>query len=132
MSIALVCGHCEQAFHIHDKWAGKRIKCPHCQGKLEVPADHGGQALSDFMQWTGGSSPAQGGIPDDVNWYLQTSTGKQYGPVSRAQLDYWQRLGAVTVRSQVLREGDHQWRWASELYPQLAGSPAPVGGSAWG
>jgi len=106
---------------------------------LEVPATdaaHTGQALSDFMQWAGSNVHSQTGIPDDVNWYLQTSTGKQYGPVSRAQLDYWQRLGAVTARSQVLREGDHQWRWAGELYPQLAGPPAPapaeVQGTLWG
>ncbi|QDU31245.1 hypothetical protein ETAA8_63980 [Anatilimnocola aggregata] len=121
MSISLVCAHCEHAFHINDQWAGKKIKCPACQGKLAVPATDGanhGQALSDFMQWAGSGKGAQV-TGDEANWFLQTASGRQYGPVDRRLLDYWLRLGAVTSRCQVLREGDSQWRWASELYPQL-------------
>lgn len=134
MSIALQCEHCQQAFHVNDGWAGKRIKCPKCQAKVEVPAAGGaGDPLSDFMSWAGGGAQAtKGASEDDVKWYLQTFSGKQYGPVERRLLDYWLRLGAVSARSQVLREGDTQWRWASELYPQLAGPamPAAVGTAA--
>ncbi|WP_425615629.1 hypothetical protein NA78x_005558 [Anatilimnocola sp. NA78] len=121
MSISLVCAHCEHAFHISDQWAGKKIKCPQCVGKLDVPATGAaatGQALSDFMQWAGSNNNAAVGN-DDSQWFLQTASGKHYGPVDRRLLDYWHRLGAVTARCQVLREGDSQWRWASELYPQL-------------
>ncbi len=128
MSIAVHCEHCQQAFHVHDKWAGKRIKCPECQARVDVPAvDAAGDPLSDFMSWAGGAAPAgHSAAEDDVKWYLQTFSGRQYGPVERRLLDYWQRLGAISARSQVLREGDTQWRWASELYPQLAGPAMPA------
>jgi hypothetical protein len=123
MSIALRCEHCQHEFHVNDKWAGKRIKCPECQAKVEVSA--GGDALSAFMSWADRQSAQRAG-EDDVKWYLQTFSGRQYGPVERRLLDYWQRLGAISARSQVLREGDTQWRWASELYPQLAGPAVPA------
>jgi hypothetical protein len=128
MSIALRCDGCQHEFHVNDKWAGKRIKCPECLAKVEVSAEGaGGDPLSDFMSWAGnGGQAANGAGEDDVKWYLQTFSGRQYGPVERRLLDYWQRLGAVSARSQVLREGDTQWRWASELYPQLAGPAAAV------
>ncbi|WP_254513327.1 hypothetical protein [Anatilimnocola floriformis] len=116
MSIALQCEHCQHALHVNDGLAGKRIKCPQCQSPIVVPGG-AGEPVSDFMHWAGEHA---GGVEHDVKWYLQTFSGKQYGPVDRRLLDYWQRLGAVSARSQVLREGDTQWRWASELYPQLA------------
>jgi hypothetical protein len=122
MSIALQCASCQHAFHVNDQWAGKRIKCPQCQGKVEVPG--GVEPQSDFMQWATGQQGHAG--HDHAKWYLQSFSGKQYGPVDRRLLDYWLRLGAISARSQVLREGDNQWRWASELYPQLAGPAAPA------
>ena len=121
MSIALDCESCQHSFHVNDQWAGKRIKCPKCQAKVEVPGGHEAEPQSDFLQWAHGP---QAGVGDHAKWYLQTFSGKQYGPVERPLLDYWLRLGAISARSQVLREGDTQWRWASELYPQLAGSAA--------
>ena len=132
MSIALHCTSCQHSFHVNDQWAGKRIKCPQCQAKVDVPGANGGDALSDFMQWAGGATQAtsaqtmHAAVEDDAKWYLQTFSGKQYGPVDRRLLNYWLRLGAISARSQVLREGDNQWRWASELYPQLAGPAAPT------
>lgn len=128
MSIALRCENCQHSFFVNDAWAGKRIKCPECQGRVEVSAvGPGGDPLSDFMSWAGGGAQAANSAgEDDVKWYLQTFSGKQYGPVERRLLDYWLRLGAISARSQVLREGDTQWRWASELYPQLAGPAMPA------
>jgi hypothetical protein len=128
MSIPLHCGHCGHAFHVNDSWAGKRIKCPGCQGRVDVVVQVG-DALSDFMQWAAGH-PTNNGVADEGQWYLQTSSGRQYGPVDRRLLDYWFRLGAISARSQVLREGDTQWRWASDLYPQLAGPPMPAEAAA--
>lgn len=125
MSIALQCEHCGHAFYVNDAWAGKRVKCPGCQGRVDVVVA-GGDALSDFMQWAVGTQPTNNGVADESQWYLQTYSGRQYGPVDRRLLDYWFRLGAISARSQVLREGDTQWRWASELYPQLAGPPEPA------
>jgi hypothetical protein len=118
MSIPLVCSHCEHAFYVNDQWLGKRIKCPQCQERLDVGGGQGQDPLSDFLQWSAGGNSVTT-TADDVRWYLQTSTGRQYGPVDRRLLDYWKRLGAISARSQVLREGDDQWRWASELYPEL-------------
>lgn len=118
MSIPLVCSHCEHSFVVNDQWLGKRIKCPQCKERVDVGGGQGQDPLSDFLQWSAGGNSATT-TAEDVRWYLQTSTGRQYGPVDRRLLDYWLRLGVISARSQVLREGDDQWRWANELYPQL-------------
>jgi len=63
-------------------------------------------------------------------WYLKTEDQTQYGPVPKAELDSWVAEGRLTARCQVLREGDPQWQWASDVYPQLAGQTASVGASS--
>lgn len=38
MSIAVACGQCKKSFPVKDEFAGKRGKCPHCGGVIQVPA----------------------------------------------------------------------------------------------
>lgn len=70
-------------------------------------------------------APAPTGAAAPVDkWYLKTEDQSQYGPVPKAELDSWVAEGRLTARCQVLREGDPQWQWASDAYPQLAGQAA--------
>jgi len=36
--IDVKCSHCEARFRVPDKFAGKRAKCPKCQGSIAIPA----------------------------------------------------------------------------------------------
>ncbi len=52
-------------------------------------------------------------------WYLKTEDGEDYGPVSKTELDEWMQEGRITADCHVLRDGDEQWQWASDVYPEL-------------
>jgi hypothetical protein len=52
-------------------------------------------------------------------WWAQTADGQQYGPVPRAELDAWVADGSINAECQLLRDGDQQWQWASQIYPQI-------------
>jgi hypothetical protein len=103
MPVQFVCEHCGKTLRVRDDLAGKKVKCPHCQGVVRVPAQ----------------APVE-------KWYLQTEDGETYGPVVRSELDRWSQEGRITADCQVLREGTDQWQWATDLYPQLATETASV------
>ena len=100
-----------------DKVAGKRVRCPKCQEIIQVPA------LSPTEPAPSGEavSPAAPEL-----WHLQTEDGETYGPVAKSEIDDWVSEGRVTADCQLLREGDDQWQWATEVYPQLE-EGAPIG-----
>jgi hypothetical protein len=50
---------------------------------------------------------------------VTTENGEEFGPVPKSQVDTWVAEGLITPRAQVCQEGDTQWRWASDVYPQL-------------
>lgn len=53
-------------------------------------------------------------------WWAQTADGQQYGPVPKSELDSWVADGSINAECQVLRDGDAQWQWASQVYSQLS------------
>ena len=55
----------------------------------------------------------------DAVWYLKTSEGLRFGPMTREELDHQVRQGSVTADCQVMREGWPQPKWAHEVYTQL-------------
>lgn len=57
--------------------------------------------------------------PRPERWFMKAEGGEEYGPISRSELDAWHAEGRVTADCQLLREGSEQWRWASEVYPEL-------------
>lgn len=57
--------------------------------------------------------------PKADEWHFKTATGEEYGPVGRDELDEWLREGRITADCQILHAADDEWRWASEIYPQL-------------
>ena len=62
---------------------------------------------------------------DVAEWHMQTGDGEEYGPVTKAELDGWVVEGRLDRNCQVLQDGWDQWRWADDVYPQLAEPAAP-------
>jgi len=105
---------------VPEKYAGKRVKCPKCAGKIGIPAAakrSPGEPVPDAE-----STTEQGGSDRSTaeRWYLQTDDGQRYGPVSREDLNGWCAEGRVDAACQVLAEGWKQWKWADEVFPELA------------
>mgnify|MGYP003877175791 CR=1 FL=1 len=131
MPIQVVCTGCKKTLRVADKHAGKRAKCPNCQQVIEIPAASGDAESPAAMHDRGLQSPSstspkqESGSSDQ--WYVQTESGEQFGPISRNELDVWVSEGRVDSSCQVLQEHWDQWKWAEEVYPQLAHSAATVG-----
>lgn len=102
MPIDVQCQACKQKLRVADTYAGKKAKCPKCKAIIQIPS-----ASKDA-------------------WYVQTPDSQQYGPITKAELDSWVAEGRVDHECQVLQEGWEQWKWADEVYPDIA--PAESGG----
>lgn len=129
MPIELRCTECQRRLRVRDEIAGKRIKCPSCQAILRVPETAAGP-----LEPASSHAPAPAVPPPDSDapaasdaWHLKTADGATYGPVPRRELDTWFQEGRVDASCQVLEAGARSWRWASDVYPQLAPrQPAPA------
>ena len=122
MAIDSLCQSCGKQLRVADEHAGQQARCPNCQTVYTVPQRNVGMALT---------LAAPGELPD--SWQMKTPEGLVYGPVTRQELDHWCRQGRITPRCQILREGEEQWRWAAELYPELlqaAATMTPAGAAA--
>ena len=95
---------------VSDEHAGKKARCPNCQAIMQIP---------------GGSSAANQPAETPEHWSVRSAEGQTYGPVTYPQLQAWVRDGRVDAQSQLLKQGDTQWRWASDLFPELAKNSAP-------
>ena len=131
MPIQVVCSGCKKTLRVADKHAGKRAKCPNCQKVIEIPAASGDAESPAAMHGRGSQSPSSTSPrqePDSSDqWYVQTDSGEQFGPISKKELDSWVSEGRVDSSCQVLQEHWDQWKWAEEVYPQLAHSAATEG-----
>jgi hypothetical protein len=118
MPIETICQTCNNRLRVADEHAGKLARCPKCQSVYTVPTPQ-----------AAGSAGAMSSSAVD-QWRLKTADGMIYGPVPRADMDRWLTEGRVTPDSQLLQEGTDKWRWAKEVYPQLAtagfAAPAPT------
>jgi hypothetical protein len=113
MPIETICQGCGKRLRVADEHAGKMAKCPQCQIVYTVPQPTAAVALG---AGTASASP----LPADDRWHLRTDGGLTFGPVSRHELDRWQAEGRISHTSQILHEGDGNWAWAGQIYPQLA------------
>jgi TM2 domain-containing membrane protein YozV len=132
MPIELRCNECQRRLRVRDEIAGKRIKCPSCQAILRVPVPDDDRAVSAAALMAA-PGPSDTPIPSDAPgpsfappprsadaWHLKTADGATYGPVPRRELDSWFQEGRIDASCQLLEEGDASWKWASDVYPQLA------------
>jgi hypothetical protein len=106
MPIALNCTGCGRPLRLPDSLAGKQAKCPQCRTVFAVP---GGRPAA--------AQTARG-------WHVHTAEGETFGPVSRKELDSWAAEGRLTADCQVLQEGDQEWCWASEVFPEIGSQPS--------
>ena len=97
---------------VADEHAGKLAKCPQCQTVYTVPSSPQAVALGAGAV----TSPAS---PGADRWHMKTTDGLTFGPVSKHELDRWLSEGRILATSQILHEGDGQWVWAGQVYPQL-------------
>jgi hypothetical protein len=109
---------------VPEKYAGKRVKCPNCGQAIGIPAV--ARPSADAPRPADKTPAGQPGTdkPAADRWYLQTDDGQQYGPVSREELNAWCAEGRIDASCQLLAEGWQQWRWADEVFPELAEAPA--------
>jgi phage FluMu protein Com len=148
MPIEVFCQACQKKLRVPDTAAGKRIKCPKCQGVLNVPAtaEAAPGSLSGAIPTpskvaskSSASIPVQRPVAPTPKsavtkkmpveqWFVQADDGQQYGPVSRLELNQWHADGRITTETQILREGSEQWQWASDLYPDLLPAEPAAGG----
>lgn len=131
MPIQVVCSGCKKTLRVADKHAGKRAKCPNCQQVIDIPAAAGSDESPAAPQKhePESSTPQQAPASSD-QWYVQTDSGEQFGPISKQELDSWVGEGRLDSTCQVLNEQWDQWKWAEEVYPQLAHSAATEDGES--
>ena len=116
---------------------GNRGSSASAAGKQQTPAaaprvrQHPAQEATkpaSSSKGPAGSSPAVAGpassspVKDraEDRWYVQTEEGEHYGPVPKEELDAWAAEGRLDASCQVLCEGWPQWKWAEDVYPELA------------
>jgi predicted Zn finger-like uncharacterized protein len=146
--IEIHCEQCGSKFRVAEKFAGKRVKCASCKGTITVPAA-AEPAAGPLAEEPAAAKPAPAAPTPAVrkpapkpsaakgppaakkpaaaaagDWYMQTQEGEQYGPVSKQDLDAWAAEGRLDATCQVLCEGWDQWKWAEEVFSQLAPTPA--------
>jgi len=136
VAIVTQCPDCGKKLKASEAQVGKKAKCPACQKPFEIkPIDGGGggeqkvtapnavpQKASAATSAPAPKRPSSAGsaVKPREDWYLQTADGEEYGPVSRSELDEWLAEGRIDNECQLLREGWEQWKWAEEIFPQLA------------
>jgi len=125
MPIEAKCQACGVRFRAPDKYAGKRVKCPKCAAAIQIPADGQEQATDQpaaEQKPEAETVQAQKPPAEKAEWHMQTEDGQEFGPVSKTELDSWVRDGRIDGSCQVLKEGWDQWKWAEDVYPELAES----------
>lgn len=128
MPIEVKCPQCSRKFRIPDKYSGKRVKCPGCQGAIAVPSSGPKSPAPAIPKGAGREEqPGRPAPAKQPQWYMQTEDGEQYGPVGKEELQGWIAEGRIDASCQVLQDGWDQWKWAEDVFPQIG--PAASGSS---
>ena len=148
MPIRFHCSGCQIRLHVSSRAAGQRVPCPSCGTLLAVPSpeldptsDPPPAASLDppfattpvvpssvdvraLQPKQGDALAANAALHAQIDdatddaWYLLTDEGDSYGPVTRSELDQWMDECRIGADYQILRSGDPQWQWATDVYPQ--------------
>jgi hypothetical protein len=116
MTIVFSCPNCETQLRAPDEAAGRNAKCTKCEAVVKIPSGNADQPAAP-------EEPAAEASP----WHVHREDGQDYGPISKAELDLWVQQGRLDANSQVIQEGWENWKWAPEVYPQLASTGATSG-----
>jgi predicted Zn finger-like uncharacterized protein len=135
MPLEVSCPSCSGQLRVPDTAAGKKIRCPKCKGAIDVPAaipesvPAAEQAPAAETPKAAAPRPAAAPSrpapsaakpqPKVEQWFLKTEDGEEYGPVNSEELDQWKGEGRITADCQLLREGDDQWQWATDVFPDI-------------
>lgn len=135
MPIEIACTGCKRRMRVPDGVAGKRIKCPKCEAVLRVPDAPAAEEPAEVEEVVAAEPEPVAKKPEQVarepepklgqeptlpdQWYMKTEDDEDYGPVPKAELDEWMQEGRITSDCQILQDGAEQWRWASDVYPEL-------------
>jgi hypothetical protein len=135
MPIQTVCQGCQRTLRVPDEHAGRKARCPQCQtifrvpdaSQAETPAPQTDTPATNQFHPVASSIPAAGPLASsypshapEVRWRVRLSDGREYGPVSRQELDSWYQQNRLTPDSQIQQEGNASWLPATTLYPALA------------
>ena len=86
--------------------------CPACGAPLAASAPFAGRAGEPGGSWDAAAAAV---------WWLLGEDGREYGPVSKTELDQWYREGRVSARCRIRQGSAAPWVPASTVYPSLAG-----------
>ncbi len=90
MPIQAQCPKCGRRLRVSEAMVGKKGKCPKCSAVFQL-------------------------TPSKKNrWYVQTSDGRQRGPLTRSELT------GLDPFCQLRREDWVDWKWAEDVLPELA------------
>lgn len=135
MPIQTVCQGCQRTLRVPDEHAGRKARCPQCQTVFVVPDPRqaetpapkaeppAGNQFNPVARSIPAAGPMGGGTPShspDVRWRVRLSDGREYGPVSRQELDSWYQQDRLTADAHVQQEGHESWLPATTLYPALS------------
>jgi DNA-directed RNA polymerase subunit RPC12/RpoP len=118
MPVTFTCDGCNKRLRVKDELAGKKIRCPSCSKVVTVEPEAEGANSGQPVPPPSSPSSAESG-PLVEQWYLKSEDGEMYGPIPKPELDEWFGEGRVTADSQLLLDGNDQWQWASDVYPEL-------------
>lgn len=137
MPIVTQCPKCGKRLKAPDNQLGKEAKCPQCKKGFTIAPVNEGTPAADKVPSVAVTpvsiQPSVTPISSQPMWHVQTADGAHYGPVTKSDLDAWVTDGRLDADCQVLLDGWDQWKWAEEVYPELAKQPvgdAPVFGTA--
>ena len=136
--VNVACTNCGRHLRIPDIALGKKGRCPHCnkvcllRGVIPVSNHVSIDTTSALHASDSAKNPATSepvsiprGTPVSASvdqWYLHSHDGKQYGPVTKSELNGWVAQGLLTSECQLWRDGWSAWRPATKIYPELSQS----------
>jgi hypothetical protein len=145
VGIRFHCHHCEYELHVKDFQAGKRGKCPECQGKFRIPLSDAPHSFPVDQADTpvsvpepvvpvpqAESQPAPMPKPllevPAATWYVRPSSGGQFGPATNDVFHQWLEESRVGAESLVWRDDWPEWQSAEQVFPDyfaVSGTGAP-------
>ena len=105
--------HCNATCEVPEEVLGQEVSCPACGAAFTLGKD-GNISASE-------SSTPEVKTRDEnaVVWYFRMPAGQVFGPISWIELENYLFEGILTSECQVLLEGDAEWKWSAEVFPEV-------------